>query len=148
MKEFFDFLKSIGYNVVECRIPSQKPTDTDIDKVYMHPEDCSKESIAYRRIRAIANSDTNNVKWDVAIKDLSEDVNTIYTAIKNNNLKFPEELKEFVENCCAIMDFWDNQYRQAFNAIKEYRDSIKTPKSIDDMNAEELREYIKKHNIK
>ena len=147
MKEFFDFLKSIGYEVVECRIPSQKPTDMDIDKLYIKGID-SKESIAYRRIRAIANSDTNNVQWDVAIKNLSQDVNTIYKAIKNNNLKFPEELKEFVENCCAIMDFWDTQYRQAFNAIKEYRDSIKTPKSIDDMNAEELREYIKKHNIK
>lgn len=148
MKEFFDFLKSIGYNVVECRIPSQKPTDIDIDKVYVQELDNSKESLAYRRIRSIANSDTNNVKWDIAIKDLSEDVNTIYKAIKNNNLKFPHELKEFVENCCAIMDFWDTQYRQAFNAIKEYRDSIKTPKSIDDMNAEELREYIRKHNIK
>lgn len=147
MKEFFDFLKSIGYEVVECRIPSQKPTDIDIDKLYIKGID-SKESIAYRRVRAIANSDTNNVQWDVAIKNLSQDVNTIYKAIKDNNLKFPEELKEFVENCCAIMDFWDTQYRQAFNAIKEYRDSIKTPKSIDEMNAEELREYIKKHNIK
>lgn len=144
MKEFLDFLKKCGCEVIEYRIPSQKPTDTDIDKVYMH----SEESIAYRRIRAIANTPTKNVKWDVAIKNLSEDVNTIYKAIKNNNLKFPEELKEFVENCCAIMDFWDTEYRKAFNAIKEYRDSIKTPKSIDEMNAEELREYIKKHNIK
>lgn len=147
MKEFFDFLKSIGYEVVECRIPSQKPTDIDIDKTYVKEMD-SKESMAYRRVRAIANSNTNNVKWDVAIKNLSQDVNTIYKAIKDNNLKFPGELKEFVENCCAIMDFWDTQYRQAFNAIKEYRDSIKTPKSIDDMNAEELRDYIRKHNIK
>lgn len=148
MKEFFDFLKNLGYDVVECRIPSQKPTDLDIDKSYIKELDYSKESIAYRRVRAIANSDTKNVKWDVAIKNLSEDVNTIYKAIKNNNLKFPNELKEFVENCCAIMDFWDTQYRQAFNAIKEYRDSIKTPKSIDDMDADELREYIKTHNIK
>lgn len=147
MKEFFDFLKSLGCEVVECRIPSQKPTDIDIDKVYVKEMD-SKESMAYRRVRMIANTDTNNVKWDVAIKNLSQDVNIIYEAIKDNNLKFPEELKEFVENCCAIMDFWDTQYRQAFNAIKEYRDSIKTPKSIDDMNAEELREYIRKHNIK
>lgn len=147
MEDFIKFLKSIGCEVVEYRIPSQKPTDTDIDKLYVKEMD-SKESMAYRRVRMIANTDTNNVKWDVAIKNLSQDVNTIYEAIKDNNLKFPEELKEFVENCCAIMDFWDTQYRQAFNAIKEYRDSIKTPKSIDDMNAEELREYIRKHNIK
>ena len=148
MKEFFDFIKSLGYEVVECRIPSQKSTDSDIDKVYIKGLDSTKEPMAYRRVRAIANSDTNNVQWDIAIKNLSQDVNTIYKAIKDNNLKFPEELKEFVENCCAIMDFWDTQYRQAFNAIKEYRDSIKTTKSIDEMNAEELREYIKKHNIK
>lgn len=147
MKEFLDFLKSVGCEIVECRIPSQEPTDSDIDKVYMKEID-SKELIAYRRVKAIANTNTNNVRWSVAIKDLTEDVNTIYKAIKDNNLKFPEELKEFVENCCAIMDFWDSKYRQAFNAIKEYRDSVKTPKSIDDMNAEELRDYIRKHNIK
>lgn len=147
MKEFFDFLKSLGYDVVECRIPSQKPTDSDIDKFYNKEFYYSKESMAYRRIRAIANSDTKNVKWDVAIKNLSEDVNTIYKAIKYNNLKFPNELKEFVENCCAIMDFWDTEYRKAFNAIKEYKDSIKV-KSIDDMDVDELREYIKQHNIK
>ena len=46
------------------------------------------------------------------------------------------------------MDFWDTKYRQAFNAIKEYRDCIKTPKYIDDMSAEELKEYIRTHNIK
>ena len=46
------------------------------------------------------------------------------------------------------MDEWDEQYRQAFNAIKEFRDSCKTPKSIDEMDADELRKYIRTHNIK
>lgn len=122
------------------------PCDLDIDKV--HVTKLGKELLAYRRIRSIANSDMNNIRWNIAVQHLTEDVIYINGLIKENKLKHPEELKEFVENCCAIMDVWDNKYREAFNAIKDFRDSYKAPKSIDEMNADELREYIKQHNIK
>ena len=126
------------------------PSDLDIDKIYCHIPaeiDNTYESIVYRRVRSIANTDTNNVNWAVAIKCVTEDINTISNLIRSNKLKFPKELKEFTENCIAIFNYWDNHYRDDFNLIKEYRDSVKT-KSIDDMDREELIEYIKKHNIK
>lgn len=126
-------------------------SDYDIDKIqYRIPNelDNSPEAITYRRIRSIANAEVENVNFAIAIQYLTEDVKLISKLIKDKNLKHPEELKEFVENAIAIMDIWDEQYREAFNAIKEFRDSYKAPKSIDEMNADELREYIKTHNIK
>lgn len=126
-------------------------TDTDIDKVqYRIPNeiDNSPEAVAYRRIASIANSEETKVNWAVAIKCVTEDVNTISNLIRSNKIKYPNKLKEFVENVIAIYDYWDTQYREDFCLIKEYRDSVKTEKSIDEMNADELRDYIKKHNIK
>lgn len=120
------------------------PNDSNIDKI----KDSSVEELAYRRIRSIANTDIKDVNWTIAIRCLSEDVCCIYNLIKDNKLKYPEQLKEFIENCCTVYEQWDNVYRPAFNSIKEYRDSVKIQKSIDNMNAEELREYIRKHNIK
>lgn len=126
-------------------------TDTDIDKVqYRIPNemDNSPEAVAYRRVESIANSETSKVNWAVAIKCVTEDVNTISNLIRSNKIKHPKKLKEFVENVIAIYDYWDTQYREDFCLIKEYRDSVKTEKSIDEMDADELRDYIKKHNIK
>lgn len=128
-----------------------KGTDNDIDKVqYRIPNeiDNSPEALAYRRIESIANSKTSKVNWAVAIKCVTEDVNTISNLIRSNKIKHPKKLKEFVENILAIYDYWDTQYREDFCLIKEYRDSVKTEKSIDEMDADELRDYIKKHNIK
>lgn len=127
------------------------PNDLDIDKVYCRipfEMDNTAESIAYRRVRSIAKADTNNVNWAVAIKCVTEDINTISNLIRSNKLKFPEELKEFTENCIAIFDYWDIHYRDDFNLIKEYRDSVKKEKSIEEMDKDELLDYIKKHNIK
>lgn len=144
-EELFKTLIDLGFEPIEVRVPKQttKHSDHDIDKVYINTE----EAIAYRRIRKIANENLNNVRWDKAIEILTQDVNLISYLIKENKLKHPEELKEFVENCCAIFSAWDNIYRPAFNSIKEYRDSVKTQKSIDDMDADELREYIRTHKI-
>lgn len=120
------------------------PNDSNIDKI----KNTSIEELAYRRVRSIANANVKDVNWTIAIRCLSEDVCCIYNLIKDNKLKYPEQLKEFIENCCAVYEQWDNVYRPAFNSIKEYHHNRKIEKSIDDMNAEELREYIKKHNIK
>lgn len=122
------------------------PSDSDIDKV--HITKLGEELLAYRRIKSIANANVNDVDWRIAIKCLSEDVCTIYDRIKNNQLKHPEQLKEFIENCCSVYEQWDNIYREAFNSIKDYHHNIKIEKSIDDMDADELREFIKTHNIK
>lgn len=127
------------------------PSDSDIDKMYCRiptEVDNSAESVSYRRVRSIANSESSNVNWAVAIKCVTEDINTISNLIRSNKIKYPEELKEFTENVISIFDYWDNHYREDFNLIKEYRDSVKTEKSIEDMDADELREYIIKHNIK
>lgn len=138
--EFDNFINSVisetnsDINKVYCRIPSEK--------------DNTPESIAYRRVRSIANTDTNNVNWAIAIKCVTEDINAISNLIRNNKIKFPEELKEFIENCIAIFNHWDNNYRDDFNLIKEYRDSVKIVKSIEEMDKDELIEYIKQHNIK
>lgn len=128
-----------------------KSSDYDIDKVqYRIPNeiDNSPEEVAYRRTESIANSETTKINWAVAIKCVTEDVNTISNLIRSNKIKHPKKLKEFVENILAIYDYWDTQYREDFNLIKAYKDSIKTEKSIDEMDANELRDYIKKHNIK
>lgn len=137
--EYKDFVESIF-----------KCSDYDIDKQYRIPNeiDNSDEAVAYRRMESIANTETSKVNWAVAIKCVTEDVNTISNLIRSNNIKHPKKLKEFVENVLAIYDYWDNQYREDFCLIKEYRDSVKTEKSIDEMDADELRDYIKKHNIK
>lgn len=143
MEDLIKFVKQLGVEPIVVRIPSQ-PTDLDIDKVYTNTPEC----IAYRRVRAIANTPLSKVNLHAAIRCLSEDVETINNCIKNNNLKYPNELKEFIENCCAIFEAWDDVYRPAFTSIKEYHHNRKTEKSIDEMDANELRQYIKTHNIK
>lgn len=137
-----------------CIIPTNwvgfHPTDGDIDKMYRIPTqiDNSPEAVAYRRVRSIANYDATKVNWAKAIELVTRDIHTISNCIRDNKLKYPEELEEFVINVIAIYNYWDNQYREDFNLIKEYRDSAKKGKSINDMNADELREYIRTHNIK
>lgn len=137
-----------------CIIPTNwvgfHPSDGDIDKTYRIPKerDNSSEAIAYRRVRSIANYDADKVNWAVAIELVTRDIHTISNCIRHNKLKYPEELEEFVINVIAIYNYWDNQYREDFNLIKEYRDSVKKERSINDMTADELREYIRTHNIK
>ena len=143
MEKFIKFLKELGLEPVEVRIPTQKSHDYDIDKVYN-----DTEAIIYRKIKTIAESDVNNVKWNVVSEILYKAVDGIAERIRSNNIKYPEEIKDFVINCCAICEIIDEKYRNNFNLIKDFRDSYRPPKSIDDMNADELREYIKKHNIK
>ena len=143
MEDLIKFFKQFDVEPIVVRIPSQS-TDLDIDKVYTNTPEC----IAYKRVRAIANTPLSKVNLHATIRCLSEDVETINNCIQNNNLKYPNELKEFTENCCAIFEAWDNVYRPAFVSIKEYRDNVKIEKSIDEMDADELRQYIKIHNIK
>lgn len=139
--EFDNFITSIV-------IPIINNMNDTIKKCTIDELDNSPEIIAYRRIRDIANAKISNVDFAIAIHCLTDDVKLISKLIRDDNLKHPEEIKEFIENTIAIMDVWDNQYRETFDIIKEFKDSCKTPKSIDEMDADELRKYIKTHNIK
>ena len=142
---YLDMINEINKIIMLLNLLEQKvvriPYDLNIDK------NQTDENIAYRTVRSIANNEVNNVRWDVAIKLTIKSILLIADLIEYNELNHPEELKEFIENCCAIFEHWDNVYRKAFNSIKHYHHNRKTEKSIDDMNAEELREYIKTHKL-
>ena len=92
-----------------------KSSDYDIDKVqYRIPNeiDNSPEAVAYRRMESIANTEATKVNWAVAIKCVTEDINTISNLIRSNKIKHPNKLKKFIENVIAIYNYWDTQYRR------------------------------------
>ena len=142
-KEINELLKNIDLEFVEfAKIPSENKSSNsnlDIDKIYSE-----NEIFSYNRIKSIANADVNKVKWNIAIEHLMTDMSYISQLIKSNQIQYPEKLKEFKENCESIFYYISNLYSEYKNTINSY----KIPKSIDEMNVEELREYIKKHNIK
>lgn len=140
-EEINELLKDIGLEFVEfTRVPSKnKPSDLDIDKIYSE-----NEILSYNRIKSIANAVVNKVKWNIAAEHLITDMSYISQLVKSNQIQHPEELKEFKENCEAIFDYISNLYSQYKITINSY----KIPKSINEMNADELREYIRTHNIK
>lgn len=140
-EEINEVLKDIGLEFVGfARVPSDnKPSDLDIDKIYGE-----NEILSYDRIKSIANADVNKVKWNVAVEHLMTDMSYISQLVNSNQIQHPERLKEFKENCEAIFDYISNLYSKYKITINSY----KIPKSIDEMNADELREYIRTHNIK
>lgn len=145
MEEYIKFLKRMGIELNESDI---KPVIIRIP-VETKPDD-NRELLAYRRINEIATTDCDKVKWEEVIKYLTLDVLYIAECIANNKLYHKDELEKFTENCCAIMQVWDDMYRDTFNSIKEFRDKKDEPSDldIDKMNASALREYIRTHNIK
>lgn len=140
-EEINELLKDLGLEFVGfARIPSEnEPSDLDINKIYSEAE-----ILSYNRIKSIANADVNKVKWNIAAEHLIADMSYISQLIKLNQIQHPERLKEFKENCKAIAEHICNIYDKYIHTISSY----KIPKSIDEMNADELREYIKTHNIK
>lgn len=140
-EEINELLKDIGLEFVGfVRVPSEtEPSDLDIDKIYSE-----NEILSYNRIKSIANADVNKVKWNVAVEHLITDMSYISQLVNSNQIQHPERLKEFKENCEAIFNYISNLYSDYKITINSY----KIPKSIDEMNADELREYIRTHNIK
>lgn len=140
-EEINELLKGIGLEFVGfARVPSEtKPSDLDIDKIYS-----DNEILSYNRIKSIANADVNKVKWNVAVEHLMTDMSYISQLVNSNQIQHPERLKEFKENCESIFNYISNLYSDYKITINSY----KIPKSIDEMNADELREYIRTHNIK
>ena len=139
-EEINELLKGIGLEFVGfARVPSEtEPSDLDIDKIYGE-----NEILSYNRIKSIANADVNKVKWNVAVEHLMTDMSYISQLVNSNQIKHPERLKEFKENCESIFNYISNLYSDYKITINSY----KIPKSIDEMNADELREYIKTHNM-
>ena len=138
-EELFKTLINLGFEPIEVRVPSEtKPSDLDIDKIYS-----DNEILSYNRIKSIANADVNKIKWNVAVEHLITDMSYISQLVNSNQIQHPERLKEFKENCEAIFDYISNLYSEYKITINSY----KIPKSIDEMNADELREYIRTHKI-
>ena len=140
-EEINELLKGIGLEFVGfARVPSEtESSDLDIDKIYGE-----NEILSYNRIKSIANADVNKVKWNVAVEHLMTDMSYISQLVNSNQIQHPERLKEFKENCESIFNYISNLYSDYKITINSY----KIPKSIDEMNADELREYIRTHNIK
>lgn len=136
--------------IIECE-NSNNATDKDIDKQYREENKDleNRERIAYNRIKDISDKLNNNTPlihhmcWGYLFKDIK----FIAESIRNNTLKYPKNLEGFVINCCNIFTKLDEIYRDNFNLIKEYRDNIKMNKSIEDMDKDELLEYIRNHKL-
>ena len=126
------------------------PSDYDIDKVYRIPSQniVDREKLCYNRAKAIKQSlaEGHKVNWSVVIENVNEDINFIQCLIKENLISDKQTLNETTK-------IWEFIYTEFYkhttaNIIEISLFADKIEKSIDDMNADELREYIKKHNIK
>lgn len=138
LQDILEALSKLGYEIDEVRIPT--PTDYDIDKVYIH----RSEELAYNRVKHMADKAGKDIIWAKAIPLFINDVLAITGLIEENAISHPDKINEFRTNCYRIIqDFCKYLYTQL-----EIMDNYKAPKSIDEMDADELREYIRKHNIK
>ena len=135
MKELIDLFKQFGIEPIIVRIPTEsKPDD-------------ARELLAYNRVNNIVEHSANELKWNLVIQYLTEDVLYIANCIKSGKVYHKDKLEQFTKNCCTIMSYWDEVYRDAFNSIKEFRDRKDkgSDLDIDKMNEQQLREYIKKN---
>lgn len=139
LQDILEALSKLGYELDKVRIPNSR--DYDIDKVDIYK---INETLAYDRVKNIANKAGKDIIWPKAIPLFMNDVLTITGLIEENAISHPNKINEFRTNCYrVIQDFCKYLYAQL-----EIMDNYKAPKSIDEMDADELREYIKKHNIK
>ena len=125
-------------------------SDYDIDKVYRIPSQnvIDREKLCYNRAKAIKQSLTegHNINWSLIIENVNEDINIIQSLIEENLISDKQSLNQTTK----IWEFIYTEFHKHMTAniieISLFADKIE--KSIDDMDADELREYIKKHNIK
>ena len=126
------------------------PSDMDIDKVYRIPSQAiiDREKLCYNRAKAIKQSlaEGHNVNWSLLIENVNEDINVIQSLIEENLISDKQTLSQTTK----IWDFIYTEFHKHMTAniieISSFAD--KKEKNIDDMDAYELREYIKQHNIK
>lgn len=126
------------------------PSDIDIDKVYRIPSPnvIDREKLCYNRAKAINKSlaEGHDVNWSIIIENVNEDINVIQSLIEENLISDKQSLYQTTKLWQVI---YNEFYKHMISDIAEIATfANKKEKSIDDMTAEELREYIKKHNIK
>lgn len=125
-------------------------SDYDIDKQYRIPSQnvIDREKLCYNRAKAIKQSlaEGHKVNWSLVIDNVNKDINLIQSFIEENLISDKETLNQTTK----IWEFIYTEFHKHMiaNIIEISTFANKKEKSIDDMSAEELREYIKKHNIK
>lgn len=125
-------------------------SDYDIDKTYRIPSQniADREKLCYNRAKAIKQSlaEGHKVNWSLIIENVNQDINFIQSLIEENLISD----KQSLDQTTKIWTFIYNEFLKhiATNIEKIMTFANKKEKSIDDMNAEELREYIKQRNIK
>lgn len=126
------------------------PNNMDIDKVYRIPSQnvIDREKLCYNRAKAIKQSlaEGHKVNWSLVIENVNEDIDVIQSLIEENLISDKQTLNQTTK----IWEFIYTEFHKHMtaNIIEISLFADKKEKSIDDMTAEELREYIKKHNIK
>lgn len=125
-------------------------SDYDIDKVYRIPSQnvIDREKLCYNRAKAIKQSlaEGHKVNWSLVIENVNEDINVIQSLIEENLISDKQSLYQTTKLWQII---YNEFYKHIISDIAEIATfADKKEKSIDDMDADELREYIKKHNIK
>lgn len=127
-----------------------KNTDWDIDKNYRIPIESltNREELCYRRIKSIIKSLSEDkiINWDIAFKKVDKDLVYLNTLLKQNLLLNKEEFIKCIKLYKSFYDQYNTCVQTTLNIIESKL--MKKEKSIDDMDADELRDYIKKHNIK
>lgn len=133
------------------RIPSEKKShDSDIDKVYFicNPNmpdivnDLANKS--YNRIASIAKHEAKKLNFAIVSEYLYYDVGMIAALIQDKVLPNDDRLKQFIDNYQKINEMVGEKYRKNISIIENFYNTPKE-KSIDDMDADELREYIRNH---
>lgn len=140
--------------VIMPRIPSEKKSsDSDIDKFYamcnVNIEKFTNKlaNESYNRIANIAKHEAKDLNLAIAAKYLHYDLGMIAALIQDKALPNDDRLKQFIDNYQKINEMLGEKYRKDISIIENF---YNTPieKSIDDMDVDELREYIRTHNIK
>lgn len=140
--------------VIMPRIPSEKKShDSDIDKLYFMCNPNISEiannlaNKSYNRIANIAKHEVKDLNLAIVSKYLYYDVGMIAALIQDKVLPNDDRLKQFIDNFQKLNEMLGDKYRKNVSIIENFYITPKE-KSIDDMDVDELREYIRKHNIK
>ena len=135
-------------NMIFFEIPNF--SDADIDKVYRIPSQSviDREKLCYNRAKAIKKSlaEGHKINWSLVIENVNEDINFIQCLIEENIISDKQSLNQTTK----IWEFIYTEFHKHMtaNIIEISLLADKKEKDINDMNKEELLEYIKKHNIK
>ena len=140
--------------VIMPRIPSEKKSsDSDIDKFYamcnVNIEKFASKlaNESYNRIANIAKHEPKELNLAIVAEYLHYDVGMIAALIQDKALPNDDRLKQFIDNYQKLSEMLGEKYRKDVSIIENFYNTPKE-KSIDDMDVDELREYIRTHNIK